>query len=309
MVDIFSKTQMAVAKSIEGMNVGLKISDSSKKNVLKQSIADLFIALHNLFTRGKFNVDLNDENLNTVVISVAAGCKQIIQAYDNAKANRKDLALGNKTIIIDELGISVKFEIKNNKLNIYLVESDQIFYFPQTEKLLSVDLQHKSNECLSTMDKVLSSNISPYKQFYECKDYSVGDIKLIHLMQNCKSIMLDYVKSAPDADLDCIDYDEIVNNPSGSWTDKHVTAMMSFYFQQYEVKDLEYLKLVLENIYPSNAIYDLTRLDAGWRIIIGYNDEIKDVDEVKRIHQHFINGIEGAISAIKKQAQRSFLLE
>lgn len=108
---------------------------------------------------------INEDDVNTVVVKVAEHCKRILHTYQN---NPEHVVLEEEPITVGRFSrLQIKSEIKDNKLNIYLLENEGVFYFPQKAKLLSVDLTKQLKIYIDVMHKVLSSKINPYRELYK----------------------------------------------------------------------------------------------------------------------------------------------
>jgi hypothetical protein len=172
-----SKPIMTVANKIANITApSLKIREEREQTKLQEFIAKISLILHNLFTTGEFNIDLDDDSVNKVILEIAVQCKQIIDQYNINPED--DTQLDSKLITVEGFpSIQIKFEIKDNKLNVTLIESDQVYYFPDEELLLSIDLTDKNKipRNLKAMDKVLSSDVSPYKELLNRVNTQVND--------------------------------------------------------------------------------------------------------------------------------------
>jgi hypothetical protein len=150
---IVSKTHIAVANQFN--QSVYKISQERQQNIVKRLITKLAYLLHNIFINGSFNDSVSDDSIQNTVLQVSKKVKLIINQYENNPEKISELLQSEKITFQENLDISVEFKLEGGKLNVYLTEQEHVngkreFYFPKTEKLLSINLS-KSKVHLKNM--------------------------------------------------------------------------------------------------------------------------------------------------------------
>ncbi len=237
-----SKPIMAVANKLAAITApSLKIREEREQTQLEAFIAKISLILHNLFTKGEFNIDLNDDSINKVVLEIAVQCKQIIDQYN---INPEDIKLDSEPITVEAFpNIQIKFEINKNKLNVTLIESDQVYYFPQEELLLSIDLSDETKQAnnLNAMDKVLPS-VSHFIDKLE-KLQITNDVKLSDFITKNRDIILNYAKSCKEKFCSTVGEKLYNNLQSKNFGADDIIPIMSFYFSNnLNITELKNLK-------------------------------------------------------------------
>ena len=266
-----SKPIMTIANKIVDITApSLKIREEREQTQLEEFIAKISLILHNLFTKGEFNIDLNDVSVNKVVLEIAKEVKFMINNYQN------DSITESPIVTVPEFpSVQIKFEIdKDNKLNVTLIESDEVYYFPKEETLLSIDLkdQKEIQHNLKAMDKVRLGRLYSVYQFaniqitpqYKMRDLLKQDSLVNIYIPYAKEYLNELNTVRSQYDMKSLEFGDLEQN--GMSIDL-ITFLQGFYFSQ--------LTLDIKNKFKG------INNDPIFSQLMAYFDPIRDLEMMK----------------------------
>ena len=288
-----SKPIMTIAnKIVKNTFPSLKIKEERKQTKLEEFIAKISLILHNLFTKGEFNIDLDDDkDVDKVVLEISMELMGAIEEYRRNGSNN----ISTKRVVVNIMNIQLEVVIKINDhaLKIEVQEDHRQFWFPQSELLFDINLKntntiHKYSTAVNKLsDEITYMSYSKLRFIHSIVQYSRGALintgAGCYLRQYFMDYAADHLKQKPYKRFSAL-LDKYTNNPNAEYDAVDNLNMYLFFIEHCNDNDQEtvnlkqILRAVQEIDIPTDA--DIYSYERFFNLRSTQLSSLKDIVEV-----------------------------